>query len=109
MRILNGINSKMLSCFTGRPIQEEARPLTSSINLVRKLRVRRHKWLGHILRGDPSRLIAQAVRTQRAMQLKGGLLMDAPQHANLRELTNLAADRATWADWQKDIPQSHFQ
>ena len=108
MRTLNGINSKMLSRFTGRSIQEEARPLTTSLNLVRKLRIRRHKWLGHILRGNPTRLIAQAVDEQRALQVKGGLLMDAPPHSNLDELKTLAADRAAWADLQKDIPLSHY-
>ena len=50
MRRINGANSQMLVIITGRAIQLEARPISSSLNLVRKLRVRRHKWLGHILR-----------------------------------------------------------
>ena len=104
MRHLNGANSRMLTIITGNSIQAEARPLTSSLNLVRKLRIRRHKWLGHILRDDPSRLICQAVKAQRAMKLEGSLLMDAPPHSNFEELVDLAADRATWKDRQKDIP-----
>ena len=109
MRHINGASSRMLAIITGNPIQTEARPLTTSLNLIRKLRIRRHKWLGHILRDDPSRLITQAVKTQRALGLEGSLLMDAPPHSTFQELVDLAADRATWADSQKDIPRSHHR
>ena len=78
MRHINGANSKMLSIITGNPIQVEARPLSTSLNLIRKLRIRRHKWLVHILRDNPSRLISQAVKSQRDMETDGSLLMDAP-------------------------------
>ena len=107
MRHINGANSKMLSIITGNPIQVEARPLSTSLNLIRKLRIRRHKWLGHILRDNPSRLISQAVKSQRDMETDGSLLMDAPPHTTFQELRELAADRATWKDAQQDIPQSH--
>ena len=107
MRTINGVNSQMLALITDRQIQEEARPLTTSLNLVRKLRIRRHKWLGHILRGDATRLIAQTVNTQRSLQIEGGLLMDAPPHETFQELIDLAKDRAAWRDMQKDIPFSH--
>ena len=43
MRHINGANSKMLSIITGNPIQVEARPLSTSLNLIHKLRIRRHK------------------------------------------------------------------
>ena len=105
---INGANSVMLARITGCSFPSEARPGTTHLDLVRKIRIRRHKWLGHILRGNPTRLIAQAVDEQRALQVKGGLLMDAPPHSNLDELKTLAADRAAWADLQKDIPHSHY-
>ena len=108
MRRINGANSQMLAIITGRPVQMEARPISSTINLVRKLRIRRHKWAGHILRGDPSRLIHQAVLAQWNLNMKGGLLMDAPTHGTFQELIVKAKDRATWQDHEKDVPQSHL-
>ena len=45
MRLLNGVNNKMLSRFTGKTIPQEARPLSCSYNLVRAIRKHRLKWL----------------------------------------------------------------
>ena len=108
MKILNGANSTMLSSFTGKTIRQEATPSSTSLNLIYKLRVRRHKWLGHIIRAGPDRLIYQAVEHQNYLKLKGRLSMDAPPHTNLRQLAPLAADRATWQELQLDIPTNHF-
>ena len=61
MKKLNGANSKMLTRFTGKSIPQEARRATCSFDLVRSIRVRRFKWLGHILRAGSSKLIYQTV------------------------------------------------
>ena len=96
MRKINGVNSKMLARFTGKTIPQEARATSSSFNLVKHIRVRRLKWLGHILRAGPDRLIYQAVEEQRRLGLPGNLLMDAPPHNSLTELAIQAKDRASW-------------
>ena len=96
MRKINGANSKMLARFTGKTIPQEARATSSSFNLVKHIRVRRLKWLGHILRAGPDRLIYQAVEEQRRLGLPGNLLMDAPPHNSLTELAIQAKDRASW-------------
>lgn len=55
-RKINGANSVMLARITGRPIPSEARPSTTSLNLIKKIRERRLCWLGHghIIRADPN-------------------------------------------------------
>ena len=108
MKILNGTNSIMLASFTGNTIRQETTPSSTSVNLIHKLRARRHKWLGHIIRAGPDRLMYQAVEQQNLLNLEGRLAMDAPPHSSLRQLEPLAADRATWQDLQQDIPTNHF-
>ena len=103
MRTINGANSKMLSRFTGKTIPQEARAVSSTFNLVRHIRIRRLKWLGHILRAGPSRLIYQAVEEQRRLGLPDNILMDAPPHLSLVELAIKAKDRATWKAVAKNI------
>ena len=78
MKMLNGANSRMLSRFTGKTIPQEDRKATCSFDLVRQIRIRRFKWLGHILRAGPSRLTYQAVEEQRRLGSPGNILMDAP-------------------------------
>ena len=96
MRRINGANSKMLARFTGKSIPQEARTTSSTFDLVKHIRIRRLKWLGHILRAGPDRLIYKAVEEQRKLGLPGNLLMDAPQHNSLTELAIRAKDRTTW-------------
>lgn len=60
-RKLNGANSLMLARITGRSYRDEARPSTTSYNLVARIRATRFKWLGHILRQGNGRLIYQAL------------------------------------------------
>ena len=96
MRKINGANSKMLARFTGKTIPQEARASSSTFNLVKHIRVRRLKWLGHILRAGPDRLIYQAVEEQRRLGFPGNLGMDAPPHNSLTDLAIRAQDRAAW-------------
>ena len=47
---LNGANAYMLSHVTGKTKHEEAKPETTTFNIVAWIRARRLKWVGHILR-----------------------------------------------------------
>ena len=96
MRRLNNANSKMLARITGRSIPTEARPATTSYNLVRNIRIRRYKWVGMILRSDKDRLIFNALKVQHEMGSPGNLLMDVPPFVSFDDLTDLAADKAGW-------------
>ena len=95
-RQINGANSIMLARITGKSFREEAGARTTSFDLVRSIRQRRMRWLGHILRGGEHRLIHQAVVEQANMANPGSLLMDAPPHTSLHELRLIAADRVNW-------------
>ena len=48
--LINSVNSRMLARFSGKNIPAEARPSTCSLNLIHKIRQRRLRWVGHILR-----------------------------------------------------------
>ena len=96
IRRLNGANSKMLARFTHKTIPQEARAATCSYDLVRGIRVRRFKWLGHILRAGPGHITFMAVEEQKRLGLPGNILMDAPQHNSIWDLVTLARDRANW-------------
>ena len=54
--LINGANSRMLSRFTGKSIPTETRPATCSLNLIHKIRQRRLRWVGHILRQGPGHI-----------------------------------------------------
>ena len=99
MRKLNGANSVMLARITGRSIPSEARPFTTSFNLVKKIRERRFRWLGHIIRAGPDTIMYQALVVQHSMGHVGNLMMDAPPHSSiddLRPTTCIANDREKW-------------
>ena len=104
IRCLNGVNISMLVRITGKPIAKEARSGTTSLNLVRKIRIRRLKWLGHIIRAGPQSLMFCALKAQLKMGHHGNLLMDAAKHNQIEDLIPLAMDRATWRSLATDIP-----
>ena len=95
---INGSNSVMLARITGNSIPHEARPATTSLNLIRRIRIRRHRWLGHILRLGPGSIVYQALKVQDKMKTEGNLLMDAPPYTNLEDLARQAKDRARWRE-----------
>ena len=104
---LNGVNSTILARITNKPIQQEARALTTSLNLVRKIRVRRLKWLGHILRAGPQSLMFCALKAQSEMGHQGNLLMDAPTHTSIEDLVPLAMDRGSWRSSRLESTNSY--
>ena len=92
LSLINGANSRMLARFTGKSIPNEARPATCSLNLILKIRQRRLRWVGHILRQGPGHITYTALAVQSSRNLEGNLLMDAPPHTHLSELTHLASN-----------------
>ena len=108
MRKLNGCNSQMLARITGRSVREEARSTTSSFDLVKAVRVRRLRWLGQILRGDPTKLLFATVVHQYHNRSSGDLFMDVPNHGNLDDLIYLASDKIFWKSQETSIP-SHLR
>ena len=105
-RKLNGANSRMLSWITGKTIPTEARPATTSFNIIKKVRQRRLRWVGHILRQGASFLPYQALKVQAQLGNVGNLLMDTPPNLSLEELTLLAHDRPAWKTRVNAIPST---
>ena len=114
-RLLNGANSRMLSHITGRTAHEEASTKTRTFDLLTAIRARRLKWVGHILRMDPERLVYKALRhihdtrpapakrhniatrnNEYHKHTRGDLLMDVPAKYTWKELRQLASNRDGW-------------
>ena len=102
--MINGANSRMLARFTGKSIPAEARPATCSLNLIHRIRQRRLRWVGHILRQGPGHITYTALAVQSINNSEGNLLMDAPPHIHLDDLIPLAMDRAAWGAMVSHIP-----
>ena len=94
-RKLRGANSRMLSWFTGNSIPHEARPATTSFNIIQKIRTRRLRWAGHIPK-DPQNPSCQALKALHLNPVTGSLLMDAPIRDSIEEIAIIAKDRAAW-------------
>ena len=94
--MINGANSLMVARITNRTPHEEASPTTRSFDVVRCIRARRLRWVGHILRMDPSRMVHKALRHIHESRRAGDLLMDTPPALTWRQLKDLAAKREVW-------------
>ena len=69
-------NIKKLSRFTGPSIPKEARPATTSLNIINGMRAMCLRWVGQIGRGGPSKFTFQALKAQVDNNKVGDLLMD---------------------------------
>ena len=96
----------MLAHITGRTRREEASETTSTFNLVKWIRARRHQWLGHILRMDDRRMLKTAVRYIYNNRQDGDLLMDAPVTDSWEELMALPENRTGWPTQTKKLKLS---
>jgi hypothetical protein len=106
MASLRGWCAKCVTRLTGQSIRDENRHPTYP--LVMKVRQRRLKWLGHILRSDESNMVRVAVLQLAGEQLSGqasvgSLLMDAPRFSSIGELLELASDRELWNEMQNAL------
>ena len=100
LRSVNGWNSRCLSRITGRTYREEA--VTPSYNLGNRIRSRRLRWLGHVLREEETHLVRRVLLAYMQDKLDtggypaGSILMDAPHHNTTEGLVELAKDKEDW-------------
>jgi len=86
--------------------QECTAPTPIGIN--RKIRHRRFRWLGQILRLEKdknikTRLLKQAVLQMEKSYPQGSILMDAPAHESTENLVDSAHDFDQWSTWANAI------
>ena len=93
---INGANAKCMSRITGRSIHEEASTRTRTYDLLKDIRQRRHKWLGHILRMPADRLVKTAVKVQYQNAAAGNIFMDTPKRWTFEEIERAAQNRRLW-------------
>ena len=101
-RAVNGFNSRCLHRITGRSYQLEASQPT--FDLVKALRQRRLRWLGHIMRMPANRLLRQTVAGiagNGPPYAQGSILMDCGE--SWFDIESRAADRTAWATFVNDI------
>jgi hypothetical protein len=99
---LRGWNARCLASITGRGYRDET--VDPTFDLVARLRSRRLRWAGHILRLEESSLLRRVVLAEvqrdldRGAQESGGLLMDALQFDSVEQLVRQASDRVEWRE-----------
>ena len=98
---LRGWCARYMSKLTGRSIREEC--VDPTFKLVGKIRVRRLRWLGHVLRSSERSFMRKLVVAQSEEVLRSGgkypegsIMMDAPAHSSVEELIMMAEDRDDW-------------
>ena len=102
LRAVNGFNSRCLHRITKRSYQHEA--TEPSFNIVKALRQRRLRYLGHIMRMPTDRLVRQtvaAIAGNGPPYPPGSILMDC--YDNWIDIENRAADRTFWANFVNNI------
>ena len=104
-KIINGANASMLSHITGRSRHEEASSSTTTFNLIKWIRARRLKWVGHILRTDDDRLIKKALHHIFDHPQTGDILMDTTAD-DWQQLQQQASDREAWRKRVKQVAAS---
>ena len=93
---INGFNSRCLHIISGDSYRNTAtKPV---FNLVRAIRRRRFKYLGHVLRMHPDRLVRQTLLAyvNGPNGAPDGSLLDDCQGKSINSLTSLAHDRKGW-------------
>ena len=88
----------MVARITDNSVAQEARPLTCSLDLVEKIRQRRLRWLGHLLRADENTITLHALQAQYEMYNRAvNLFLDFLKFIDLDQLSDLSQDRGTWS------------
>jgi hypothetical protein len=108
---LRGWNARCLSSMTGRSFRDET--VDPTFDIVSRLRSRRLRWAGHILRLEEISLLRRVVLAEvqrdiaRGSRESGGLLMDALPFGSVEELVAQAANRKAWRKVVRDLlPES---
>lgn len=104
-KIINGANASMLSHITGLSRHTEASSRSTTFNLVKWIRARRLKWVGHILRMDDNRLVKKALLHIYNNPQQGDILMDTSADS-WPLLQEQAQDRDAWRKRVKQIAAS---
>jgi hypothetical protein len=95
---LRGWNARCLAAMTGRSFRDET--VDPTFDLLSRLRSRRLRWAGHILRQEESSLMRRVLLASVELGLEGpeagGILMDAPGFASEEQLLLMAGDREEW-------------
>ena len=97
LKTINGFNSRCLSVITKGDIHELARD--PPLNLVLTIRKRRLRYLGHILRMEPDRLVKRtliALTKGGSVYPEGSLFMDV-KDISFADLELLAKDKVRWS------------
>ena len=95
-RKLNGLNSRCLHVITKKHYRETAtHPV---FNLLLSIRKRRLRFLGHVLRMSNTRLLKKTLfaYVHGGADVPAGSLMMDCEGLSLRDLEDLAHDRAQW-------------
>jgi len=95
LKRINGFNSRCLHNITFRPYREEA--VDPSFDLVSAIKLRRLRWLGHILRMPDDRLLRKVVCSLASSgppYPDGSIFMDCS--LPLDQLVLESTDRAAW-------------
>ena len=112
---LTSANARMMARITGRKVHEEAGK-SKTFDLVKWIRARRLKWVGHILRlekektkdgKEEERLLKRALQHVHAHRKEGDILMDVP-NLSWEELQKLAADKDVWKSMVRAIKETNI-
>ena len=93
---INGANARCLARLTGRTVHQEASPRSQTFDLVTAIKIRKWKWLGHLLRLPGDRLVKLALRVQFKNGDRSNMLQGVPEHATFEQLEAMAQDRKAW-------------
>ena len=94
MTMLRGWNARCLARITGRTVREET--VDPTFDLIKSIRVRRLRWVGHVLRKPEASLDRKALFTYKRPYPEGSVLMDVPPHGDIQELATQAKSREKW-------------
>ena len=95
-RMLNGFNSRCLHTITKQPYRDTA--CNPSYDLLLAIRKRRLRFLGHILRMNPERLVRRTLQAyvNGGTDVPEGSLLQDCEAASFEELTRLANNKKLW-------------
>ena len=98
-------NARHLAEITGREIADDYR--TPTYDLMHEIHKTRVRWLGHILRMDPSSHLHRTIKDLHQNNYPGSLISSTPAHTDFNALLSTARDRDLWRAFVRSLPSSH--